>query len=85
MPTLKLIFKVLTMDKTGHIIWPTTFAPAAQAALRMQARALLRKMIDDPLNPVDSTMEPAMTGVGTSALFVPAKKRKLVEVDEDEE
>ena len=39
-------------------------------------------MIEDPFNPVDSTMEPAMTGVGTSSLFVPARKRKLVEVEE---
>ena len=82
MPVLKLIFKVLTMDAKGHITWPTTFTSTEQSAFRMQARALLRKMIDDPENPCDSTMEPAMTGVGSSSVFVPAKKRKLVEAEE---
>ena len=69
MPTLSLTFFVLSMDKSGHIVWPTNFAPRTQAALRLQARALLQKMIDDPLNPVDSTMSPALTGVGTSEVW----------------
>ena len=68
-----------TMDKMGHITWPTKFAPAAQAALRMQVRALLRKMIDDPENPCDASMEPAMTGWGSS-LWEGAPQRQLVVV-----
>ena len=44
----------------------------------LQARSLLRKMIDDPLNPMDSSMELAMTGTGTSSVWKAAPKRKLV-------
>ena len=48
--------------KTGpHHVAPTNFEARTRAALRMQERALLQKMIDDPLNPVDSTMAPALT------------------------
>jgi hypothetical protein len=39
MPRLTLTFFVLTMDKTGHIVWPTNFEPPTQAQLRRQARA----------------------------------------------
>ena len=74
MPTLTLTFFVLSMDKSGHIIWPTNFSARSQAALRMQARALLQKMMDDPLNPVDSTMAPALTGLGTSAVWQGASR-----------
>ena len=80
MPTLTLTFFVLSMDKSGHIIWPTNFSARSQAALRMQARALLQKMMDDPLNPVDSTMAPALTGLGTSAVWQGAPRRQLVVV-----
>lgn len=41
-------------------------------------RAQLKRMIDDPLNPVDTTMTPALTGTGGSVRQLP-KKRKLVE------
>ena len=78
MPTLTIVFYVLTMDKKGHIVWPTNFATAAQAALRMQARALLQKMINDPFNPVDSTMVPALTGSGSSSIWQGAARRQLV-------
>jgi hypothetical protein len=80
MPTLTLTFFVLSMDKSGHIVWPTNFSARTQAALRMQARALLQKMIDDPLNPVDSTMAPALAGLGTSAVWQGAPRRQLVVV-----
>jgi hypothetical protein len=36
MPTIAITFYVLSMDKKGHIIWPTNFALATQATLRMQ-------------------------------------------------
>ena len=52
MPTMALAFFVLSMNKNGHIVWPTNFDARTRAALRLQARALLQKMIDDPLNPV---------------------------------
>ena len=80
MPTLTLTFFVLTMDKTGHILWPTNFEARTRAALRMQARALLRKMIDDPLNPVESTMAPALTAEGTNAVWQGAPQRELIVV-----
>ena len=80
MPLVTLKFFCLSCDKNGHIIWPTEFSAATKAQLRLQVRALLRKMIDDPANPCDASMEPAMTGVGTSSLWVGAPKRKLVEV-----
>ena len=78
MPTLALTFKVLSMDSTGHITWPTTFSATTQAALRLQARALLRKMMDDPLNPVDETMAPALTGTGTSSVWQGPPMRRLL-------
>ena len=80
MPTATFTFKVLSMDKNGHVIWPTTFEAKTQAALRMQARALLQKMIEDPFNPVDETMAPALTGTGSSSLWKGAPVKKLVEV-----
>jgi hypothetical protein len=80
MPMATFTLFVLSMDKNGHIIWPTNFEAKTQAALRMQARALLQKMIDDPNNPVDATMAPALTGTGTSSLWAGAPRRQLVEV-----
>lgn len=81
MGTLKLTFYVLTLDKNGHIVWPTTFEKPTQAYLRNQARTLLRRMMDDPLNPVDESMAPALTGVGSSSVWQAAPKRKLVAVE----
>ena len=81
MPVAEFKLLVLTMDKAGHITWPTKFELRTQAALRLQARALLKKMIDDPENPVDATMAPALVGMGTSALWQGAPKRKLVVVE----
>ena len=68
MPMLHLTFFCLTIDNdtTGHTVWPTEFEPAAKVALRMQAQALLKQVIDDPDNPTDSTMTPALTGRGES-------------------
>lgn len=83
MPTLELVFLVMTMDKSGNITWPIDFEPPTRAALRKQARVLLRKMIDDQHNPMDATMAPALTMNGSETVFQPAKKRKLVEVAEN--
>ena len=76
-PTLKLIFYVLTMDKNGFITWPDEYDLTTQAALRKQARVLLKKMIDDPLSPVDETMAPALTGTG-GGVREPPPKRQMV-------
>ena len=48
----------------------------------LQARKLLKQMIDDPLSPVDETMAPALTGSGSDSVRPIAKKRKLVEAGE---
>ena len=82
MPRATVTFMVLTMDKTGHIVWPTNFEPNTRAALRMQARVLLKRLMDDPLSPVDATMAPALTSKGTDSVFTPGPKRKFMEVDE---
>ena len=37
-------------------------------------------MIDDPFNPCDSSMEPALEGMGTSSIWQGAARRQLVEV-----
>ena len=81
MPRLTLTFFVLTMDKTGHLVWPTNFEAPTQAALRKQARVLLQRMMDDPHNPVDATMAPALTGAGSSELWQGAPARQLVPVE----
>ena len=46
-------------------------------ALRKQARALLKKMIDDPLNPVDESWAPALTGTGGATRRTPAARRAV--------
>ena len=65
MPRLTVTMHVLTMDKMGHIIFPTVYSDRRRAQLRLQARELLRQMIADPNNPTDNTMTPALTGTGT--------------------
>ena len=80
MPKLSLTFKVLTMDDKGHITFPTEFSAPTQAALRLQARALLQKMVNDSLNPCNESMEPALTGTGTSSIWQGPPKRTLVVV-----
>ena len=76
-PSLKITFYILTMDNNGFITWPTNFEKGTEARLRKQARVLLKKMIDDPLNPCDETMAPALTQTGGS-VRAPPPKRKLV-------
>ena len=67
-PVLTLTFAVLTMDANGHITWPKPFEALTAATLRNQARALLKRLMEDPLNPTSSSMEPALTGTGSSSL-----------------
>ena len=86
MPLLTIKFFVLTLLPTGHIQFPTAFPPHGKAALRLQATELLRHMAADPLNPVDATTwAAALTGRGRDSLFQPAKKRKLVEVETEQQ
>ena len=79
MGKLRLVFLVLTMSPSGHIEFPLAFESRTKAALRLQATALLRKMVADPHNPVDAeTWAAALTGQGTHSIFKPAPKRAMV-------
>ena len=77
-PVLTMTFGVLTMDSTGHITWPKDFESQTAAALRIQARALLQKMIADPLNPVTNSMSPALTGTGSSVRAIPPQRKMVL-------
>ena len=52
---------VATMDKQGHILWPTTYSAKTAAALRKQMRHHLQEMIHNPEYPTLSHMTPALT------------------------
>ena len=58
MPTLRLVFTVLTLDRQNHIMWNQDFTPSTAAALRNLAIAGRAAMVSDPLYP---------TSVGTVA------------------
>ena len=64
MPALEMTFRVLTMDRSGHIIFPADYDAISRARLRKQARVLVRRMMDDESNPVDESWLPALTGTG---------------------
>ena len=68
MPTLRLRFFVLSMDKDGNIVWPTNFPDQTRACLRKQARTLLSKMMDDPAYPVDPRFSAALQSASDSYL-----------------
>ena len=78
MPRLTVIMKVLSMDRRGHIIWPTNFPAVMRQQLRNQARALVRRMVADPANPVDESFLPALTGTGTDHVRIPPPRGRLV-------
>jgi hypothetical protein len=60
MPTARILFKVLTMDNKGHVIWPTDFGPKTKAALRKMAKSNLQKMVINVLYPTE-IIAPALT------------------------
>ena len=66
MPRLTIKMFVLSMDSHGNIIWPVDFDARSKAALRKQARSLLRRMIDDPNYPVGAGMSKALTNMHTN-------------------
>ena len=51
MPSLKMLLKVSTINKYGHIEWGNTFEPTTAAALRKRIVAQLNKMIENPEYP----------------------------------
>ena len=70
MPRLTINFFVLSMDAHGHIVWPVDFAARTKAALRKQARTLLKRMLDDDSYPVDPSMSEALTAASDSRLHL---------------
>ena len=46
----------------------------------MQVRALCKQMIDDPLNPLDESFRPALSGTGTDTIWQGPPTRRLVVV-----
>ena len=77
MPQFKVTLGVLSMDKAGFITWPSDFDQIAKAGLRRQARALLKEMIEDPLNPVDDSWAPALTGMGGATRAIPPRRKPM--------
>ena len=61
MPTCRLLVRVSTMTKTGHIIWGDNFGDKTRAALRKQMRYHLAEMVKSPEYPTLSAMEPSLT------------------------
>ena len=72
MGTLVLSFMVLTMDKSGHISWPSNFSDRSRAILRKAVRADLNSMMEDRLYPTHRDMANAITAMGDSIQIFPA-------------
>ena len=71
MGKLVLSFMVMTMNKNGHITWPSVFSVKSKATLRKAARANLQDMLDDPVYPTHPSMRAALTGMGESVHIFP--------------
>jgi hypothetical protein len=61
MPHLRILFKVSTLTKTGHIEWATTFGAKTAACLRNQMQQHLLTMIGDAEYPTLSQSEDVLT------------------------
>ena len=72
MPHITLRMTVLTMDRHGHITWPTNYDLDARARLRKAVRRQLKLMMDDDRYPVDRSMSSAMTQTSDSYLDLDA-------------
>ena len=68
MPRLVLTMKVMSIDRHGHIVWPATFPAPMRLQLRNQARALIRRMMADPTNPLDESFMAALAGPGSESV-----------------
>ena len=71
MPFLKILYKVSTMNKTGHVEWATAFTPKTAAALRKQMVAHLQSMMEDPSYPTLEDMRPGLTKESSSVRPLP--------------
>ena len=70
MPTGRILFKVMTTDANGHVIWPTTFGPKTKAAMKKLAKTNLQEMVLDTLYPT-LAMETALTATGSDSTWTP--------------
>ena len=61
MPLLRIVFKVSTLNKTGHIEWATNFGARTAATLRNQMQQHLRTMINNQEYPTLSSSEEVLT------------------------
>ena len=77
-PTLRLIFKVLSMDEQAKILWPTTFGSRTKAALRKMATSSLEAMIRDKLYPTTTRTEQTLLQVGSDAIWDPAPAGRML-------
>ena len=57
MPSLRILLKVSTLSKAGHIEWATSFSAKTAAALRKQMQTYLRSMIESEEYPTLTTSE----------------------------
>lgn len=72
MPTLRMVFAVLSMDESSNIIWPTSYAVKTKAALRKMARSHLQAMLDDSSYPTKQCHRLALTAPGQDSIWAPA-------------
>ncbi|KAL1496389.1 hypothetical protein AB1Y20_016344 [Prymnesium parvum] len=70
MPTIRMVFSVLSMDPTGHIIWPQDYTVKTAAALRKMAKSALQIMILDALFPMPDNMQLALTASAPASVVV---------------
>ena len=79
MPTLRLVFKALSMDERAKILWPTEFGSKTRAAIRKMANASLEAMVKDKLYPTSAKQALALTVLGSDAVWDPTRPLLLQE------
>ena len=68
MPLLTLQYAISSMDKRGHILWPTTYEVRTAAALRKQLRFHLKTMMESDEYPTLEHMTPSLTASSETLL-----------------
>ena len=68
MPLLTLQYAISSMDKRGHILWPTTYEVRTAAALRKQLRFHLKTMMESDEYPTLEQMTPSLTASSETLL-----------------
>ena len=68
-PTLRMVFAVLSMDECANIIWPTTYELRTKAALRKMAKAHLQAMLEDDAYPTMPTHQLTLQAAGSDSVW----------------